>query len=508
MFGKLNQIKTETMKFLTLLIFHQVFLFIIGLQGSPEKIRPNILWLVVEDQSKHYGFNGEKLVHTPILDELAGNGVRFTNASVTAPVCSTARSALITGMYQTSIGAHHHRSGRGEAKIQKPDHIKLIPELFHKAGYYTCLGSSVHGAGRASPKYKNRLGKSDYNFEWNRSVFDSAEWSGRKKGQPFFAKICLNGGKARSQARASKHIPHVDASKVVLPPYYPRHPIVLEDWAAYLDTFSLMDFQVGEIIDRLKKEGEFENTIIFFITDHGVSHARGKQFCYDEGMMIPFFVHAPNRVKGGTVRKDPVLHIDLAATSLYFAGIEIPKYMEARTLFGPNSTKREFAVSARDRCDETYDRIRAVRSLEYKYIRNGYPERPHLQPCAYKDNKEIYIAIRDWGEKGKLNDLQQKLLLSSTRAKEELYDLRNDPWELNNLADDPDLSKTLQEMRKILNRWTRDTGDLGQNVEPMKMYDSDMKVYLNGIANMGKADRLEEIKSNIAQMKKWWKEGK
>jgi arylsulfatase A-like enzyme len=411
-------------------------------------------------------------------------------------------------MYQTSIGAHHHRSGRGEAKIQKPDHIKLIPELFHKAGYYTCLGSSVHGAGRASPKYKNRLGKSDYNFEWNRSVFDSAEWSGRKKGQPFFAKICLNGGKARSQARASKHIPHVDASKVVLPPYYPRHPIVLEDWAAYLDTFSLMDFQVGQIIDRLKKEGEFENTSIFFITDHGVSHARGKQFCYDEGMMIPFFVHAPNRVKGGTVRKDPVLHIDLAATSLYFAGIEIPKYMEARTLFGRNFTKREFAVSARDRCDETYDRIRAVRSLEYKYIRNGYPERPHLQPCAYKDNKEIYIAIRDWGEKGKLNDLQQKLLLSSTRAKEELYDLRNDPWELNNLADDPDHSKTLQEMRKTLNRWTRDTGDLGQNVEPMKMYDSDMKVYLNGLANMGKADRLEEIKSNIAQMKKWWQEGK
>jgi arylsulfatase A-like enzyme len=104
-----------------------------------------------------------------------------------------------------------------------------------------------------------------------------------------------------------------------------------------------MDFQVGQIIDRLKEEGEFENTIIFFITDHGVSHARGKQFCYDEGMMIPFFVHAPNRVKGGMVRKDPVLHIDLAATSLYFAGIEIPKYMEARTLFGPNSTKREFA---------------------------------------------------------------------------------------------------------------------------------------------------------------------
>ena len=128
---------------------------------SAKENRPNILWLVAEDQSKHYGFNGEKLVHTPVLDELAENGVRFTNASVTAPVCSTARSALITGMFQTSIGAHHHRSGRGAAKINIPNHIKLIPELLQEAGYYTCLGSSGQAAGMASQKHKNRLGKSD-----------------------------------------------------------------------------------------------------------------------------------------------------------------------------------------------------------------------------------------------------------------------------------------------------------------------------------------------------------
>ena len=475
---------------------------------SAEQNRPNILWLVVEDQSKHYGFNGEKLVHTPVLDGLAANGVRFTNASVTAPVCSTARSALITGMFQTSIGAHHHRSGRGEVKIHKPDHIKLVPELFKDAGYYTCLGSSGQAAGTASLKHKNRLGKSDYNFEWNPSVFDSAEWSGRKKEQPFFAKICLSGGKARSQARSSKDIPHIKSADVKLPPYYPRHPVVLEDWAAYLDTFSLMDFQVGQIVDRLKKKGEFENTVIFFITDHGVSHARGKQFCYDEGMMIPFFVHAPNRVQAGTVRKEPVLHIDLAATSLFFAGIEIPMYMEARTLFGPNAVKRKFAVSARDRCDETYDRIRAVRTSRYKYIRNGYPQRPQLQPCSYKDNKDIYKAIREWGEKAKLNDLQHSLLLSSTRAEEELYDLKKDPWELQNLAGDSKYNKTLEKMRKTLDQWILETNDKGQEVEPMKMYDSDMKVYLDGRSKKGKGDRVEETKNNIALMKKWWKEGK
>ena len=152
------KIKIRVMRPVLLLIFFSsIFSSFNFLSGK--EYRPNVLWLVVEDQSKHYGFNGEKLVHTPVLDELAGNGVRFANASVTAPVCSTARSALITGMFQTSIGAHHHRSGRGVAKITIPSHIKLIPELFQKAGYYTCLGSSGQAAGTANPKHKNRLGK-------------------------------------------------------------------------------------------------------------------------------------------------------------------------------------------------------------------------------------------------------------------------------------------------------------------------------------------------------------
>jgi arylsulfatase A-like enzyme len=146
--------------------------------------------------------------------------------------------------------------------------------------------------------------------------------------------------------------------------------------------------------------------------------------------------------------------------------------------------------------------------LRYKYIRNGYPQRPHLQPCAYKDNKEIYVAIRDWGEKGKLNQVQQELLLSPKRAKEELYDLKNDPWELTNLAGDPSHAKALQKMRKALNEWIRETKDNGQNVESMTMYDSDMQLYLDGLAKRGRGDRLEEIKANIALMKRWWKEGK
>ena len=467
--------------------------------------RPNILWIVVEDQSRHYGCYGEKLVDTPHIDRLAADGVKFTNALVTAPVCSTCRSALVTGMYQTTIGAHHHRSGRGVEKIHLPNGVKLIPQYFQDAGYYTSLGSIGHITGQG--KRGKGLGKSDYNFEWDQSVIDGTDWSGRKKGQPFFAQIMLSGGKARTQARSAKNIPHVKVADVKLPPYYPNHPAVLEDWAAYLDTFSLMDRQVKQIIDRLKKEGEFDKTVIFFLTDHGVSHARGKQFCYDEGIMVPLIVRAPERIQTATVRDDLVAHIDVSASSLYFAGIEIPDYLEGQTLFGPEFKPREFVVSARDRCDETYEQIRSVRTMRFKYIRNGYPKRPHLQPNVYKDHKEVYHAIREWRAAGKLNPTQVELLFADQRPKEELYDLEADPWELNNLAGDKANKKTLKNLRGTLDRWIEQTGDKGQAVEPMAMYDSDMAEYLRTI-RIRRPGRAELIQENIDLMKRWWAEGK
>jgi arylsulfatase A-like enzyme len=168
--------------------------------------RPNIIWIVVEDQSRHYGCYGEPLVDTPTIDRLASEGVRFTNAAVTGPICSICRSALITGMYQTSIGAHHHRSGRGEQKIFLPEHVKLIPHYFQQAGYYTSLGYLGHINDPAKARKKAGLGKSDYNFQWDESVYDGAEWSGRAPGQSFFAQIMLGGGKSRKQARSSDAI--------------------------------------------------------------------------------------------------------------------------------------------------------------------------------------------------------------------------------------------------------------------------------------------------------------
>ncbi len=296
-----------------------------------------------------------------------------------------------------------------------------------------------------------------------------------------------------------------------LPPYYPNDPVVRDDWAKYLNSVLYADKQVGEIMQHLRDEKVDDNTVVIFLTDHGISHARGKQFLYDEGARIPFIVRAPGRVEAGVVRGDPIAHIDMAATSMDFAGIAIPDYMESRPLFGPRARPRDYVVSARDRCDETVERIRSVRKGPWKYIRNFYPKRPHLQPCAYKDAKEITKRLRELNDQGKLNDLQKRVLFAPRRQREELYDLRSDPWEIKNLAKESEHEETLLEMRGILRKWIKETGDKGQDPEPDAMYDSDMKVYVDGIrgkrGEWGK-QQAATIEANIRLMKKWAAEGK
>jgi len=469
--------------------------------------RPNILWIDVEDMSPHFSCYGEKTIETQRVDQLAREGTLFTRAYVTGPVCSTSRSAMITGMFQTSIGAQHHRSGRGTEKIQLPAPIVSVPVLFQRAGYYTCNGA---------PKgKKGRIGKTDYNFEFPRGIYDGNDWSGRKAGQPFFAQIQLHGGKYRGDSQESyeKWAGHVreqlgsitSPEDVTLPPYYPDDPVLRRDWAAYLDTVRYTDWEVGEIVRRLKSEGIYEQTLIVFITDHGISHARGKQFCYEEGIHIPFIVRGPG-IPSGKRRDDLIEHIDMAALSLAAAAIKIPDWMQARDIFAKDYQPRKFAFSARDRCDETVDRIRSVSSKRYKYIRNFYPDRPLLQPCAYKDNKAILIRLRELHAAGKLDPVQEALF-APARPMEELYDLRNDPWELHNLAASPEFTGELAAHREALEDWMKETDDQGRKPEPEAMYDSDMKVYLDAM-KIRHPERVEEISKNIALMKEWDREGR
>lgn len=472
-----------------------LILVMIGQRAIAES-RPNVVWIIAEDMSRHFHYQGEPLVQTPNVDRLAAEGINFTHAFVTAPVCSTARSALITGMYQTSIGAQHHRSGRGKIKLHLPENVTLVPKLFQDAGYYT--------VNTAYPWLKEGIAKTDYNFEWDSSIYDGNDWSQRAEGQPFFAQIQLHGGKLRHNKQF--HVDEADQIKptdVKLPPYYPSDPVLQEDWAAYLETVQVTDAEVGQILARLESEGVADNTYIFFITDHGISHVRGKQFLYDEGIRIPFIVKGPH-LQAGQVRNDLVLHIDLAATSLALAGLEIPTWMQAENILAQDYTEREFVISARDRCDETVDRIRSVRTERFKYIRNYYPMRPYLQPCAYKDNKPIQQRMRELSAEGKLNPVQA-LHMAATRPAEELYDLQADPWEVSNLADDPQYATELARLRQTLDAWIIQTGDQGEQPEPKAVYDSDMQVYVDHFQH--RPEHAKIIRRNIALMKLWAKRG-
>lgn len=499
------------------MINHLVFLLTLCPLLSVFAARPNVLWFVVDDMSPSFGCYGEALIQTPAVDRLAAEGTKFTRAHVTAPVCSTCRSALITGMYQTTIGAHHHRSGRGELKIHLPPEVTPVPVPFQKAGYHTCIGSGLPdldfrgmpfagGKGKKKAGGGSRLGKTDYNFEWDPQMYDSHDWAGRGD-KPFFMQVQLHGGKLREgddKARAAfkqRVIAELgsatDPAEVTLPAYYPRDPVILDDWALYLDAARMTDLHVGRVIARLEKEGLLENTFIIFMTDHGISHARGKQFLYDEGTHIPFVVRGPGVAKGA-VRDDLVMQIDMAATSLTAAGIPIPPSMQGRDILAKDYQSRDAIFAARDRCDETVERLRSVRTDRFLYIRNFLPQRPHLQPNAYKDGKAIVQTLRSLHAKGKLSSVSEDLLFSPTRQPEELYDYHADPFQLNNLAANPDFKAELESRRAQLDRWIVNSGDKGP--ESDAMYDSDMAEYLK------KPD--PEVARNIALMKQWAKEGK
>lgn len=466
--------------------------------------RPNILWIIVDDMSANFGCYGETTIRTPHVDGLAQAGTRFARAFVTAPVCSPCRSALITGCYQTTIGAHHHRSGRGQLKIQLPEGVTPVPALFQQAGYYTCISNW--------PPNRNP-GKTDYNFEWDPQIYDGILWTARAAGQPFFAQIHLAGGKTRDGGGLRPAVKAAletltDPAQVQLPPCYPDDPVIREDWAAYLDSVRYTDLQTGQILQRLADEGLADSTVVFFMTDHGISHARGKQFLYDQGIHVPLVVRGPG-IPTGAVREDLVEHIDLAATSLATAGIAVPEWMQGRNVLAADYPQRDAVFAARDRCDETVDHIRSVRTTRFKYIRNYLPLRPHLQPNNYKDSKPTYVRLRELHAAGQLTGLPEQLLFAPTRAPEELYDLEADPFETQNLAAAPEHAATLESLRQRLLQWEQETQDQGRQPESAAMFDSDMAVYVGRQdSSSPPPPRIQQILDNIALMQRWAAEGK
>jgi hypothetical protein len=321
----------------------------------------------------------------------------------------------------------------------------LASKLFEKAGYYT-----------TNEKITGETGKQDYNFV-KEKIYSGTSWDESPKGIPFFTQIQLKGGKNRSH--------RADTENFKLPPYYFEDEVMRDDWKDYLGSWLDTDQDLKQIVTDLKAAGVYDNTLIFFLTDHGVSHLRGKQFLYDEGTKVPLIVKFPNNEKKGTVRQDMVMQIDLLASSLAYAGLPIPKNIQGQDIFAKKYKSKEYVFATRDRCDETTEIIRSVRSDRFKYIRNFLSYRPHFQRNQYKNGKEISIHTKDLFDSGKLNELQSRFF-QPTRPVEELYDIEKDPFEINNLAADPKFRSELAGMRSVLYDWMAGTNDPGLIPEP------------------------------------------
>ena len=420
----------------------------------------NILWVYLEDTSPWMSCYGDTVIETPNIDALAKRGVRFDRAYMPAPVCSPTRSALITGMYQTSIGAHEHYSSfriwrNNEMETWHPNHlgVRTLPEIFKAAGYYTF-----------------NEGKNHYNFVFSnedlydhkgengfKGAADGSEWTGRAPDQPFFGQIQLRGGKRGDAPKKT------DPDAVPVPPYYPDHPIYRREIAHHYDTILKMDEILGEIIQRLKEDGLYDNTVVFFFSDHGMKLARHKQFCYEGGIHVPFIAAGPG-VPQDQVRDDLVSGIDISAATLALAGIPAPAHMHGKDLFDA-SFHRDYVIAARDRCDFTLDRIRAVVTKRYKYIRNFMTDRPYLQP-QYRDEWDSIKLLKQLYKESKLNVVQARFV-SNERPAEELYDLETDPHETVNLVHSwkREHAEALAELRTILYKWIIDTDDKGRYPE-------------------------------------------
>lgn len=429
--------------------------------------KPNIIWLIAEDISPALGCYGDSLATTPNLDRLASTGVVFTNAWTTAPICAPSRSCLITGLYATSLGTQHLRSN-----VNFPSQLKTLPELLKEAGYFTT----------------NR-DKTDYNFSAE-GMYDHwssvmTPWRHREANQPFFSFINIGPSHEGSVNNLDEYHDAIkdlspeqfhDPAKVQLPPYYPDSPETREVWAHYYDVITALDKNVGSLLDSLEKDNLMDETIIFFIADHGFGMPRYKRWLNKTGMNVPLILHVPEKYRHlvgefqqGGKNNELVSFIDMAPTALSLAGAEIPPYMEGKPFLGnTDSTQREYAFGARDRADDMVEMSRSITDGKFIYIRHFMPHLPYIQPgYIFSDVKEAFKALRKLHKEGKTNAEQEKLW--NPKPIEELYDLEADPFETNNLATDKNLSMTKAKFSQELHLWMLNHKDLGLLAEPEYM---------------------------------------
>jgi len=426
--------------------------------------RPNIVWISNEDMSPHLGVYGDSLARTPTLDRFAAQAIRFTHAFTTAPVCAPSRAAIITGMYQSAIGAQHMRTTEdrvpelpGPYLAVPPFYVKAFPEYLRAAGYFT----------------SNRA-KTDYQFGVPFTIWDDlgdrAHWRNRPdSSQPFFSVFNIQVTHESqifpsSPARKGKKLV-TDPAEVKVPPYYPDTPAVREELARMYDNIADMDGQVAELLRQLDEDGLADDTIVFYWSDHGDGVPRAKRSLYDSGLRVPLMIRIPPRLgklaAPGTVRDDLVSFVDLAPTVLTLAGLEVPAHMQGRILLGPNAgAAPAYVFGARDRMDTEYDMMRSARDPQFLYIRNFSPELPYAGHIIYRNQSAI---MQEWLRLRAQSALSgtSALWMRTSRPPEELFDVRRDPHQIENLAADPAHRATLERMRAAVTGWMTKIGDQG-----------------------------------------------
>lgn len=415
---------------------------------------PNILWLSIEDtgqQVEPY----DAYARTPNIGRLAREGVTFLEAFSHSPVCAPTRSGIITGMYPTALGTHHMRS-----RMVPPPHVRAFPEYLRELGYYTTNNS-----------------KTDYNFEVPITAWDdssrTAHWKNRPNpDQPFFAVFNFGSsheGSVRRQFAARTKDPGAaihDADRLPLPPYYPDTPQVREAWAAYYDVVTITDRTIGEMLQELEDAGLAEETLVVFWGDHGAGLARAKRWIYDSGLKVPLIMRWPGKIEPDTLRADFVQFLDLAPTMISVAGGEPPSHLHGRVIVGDSQgAEPAYLYHGRDRMDERYDMIRAVRDRRFLYLRNFESHRPWVQFMRTPSQGPIYQELERLRLGGGLGPLTAPFM-ARTKPLEELYDVISDPYQVRNLASDNRYAETLSRLRGKLEAWMRRMDDKGLVPEP------------------------------------------